>query len=85
MNWNEYEKWVKHLGEWGAEYHKTLRARPVRVRASRLLRLLRHRRVRHRAFALLLEPLRRLRLNAKACLHLGDLVGELVAGVAQYR
>ena len=27
MNWDEYEKWVKHLGEWGAEYHKTLRNR----------------------------------------------------------
>ena len=34
MNWNEYEKWVKHLGEWGAEYHKTLRARPVRAQTK---------------------------------------------------
>ena len=34
MNWDEYEKWVKHLGEWGAEYHKTLRNRPVRAQTK---------------------------------------------------
>ena len=34
MNWDEYECWVKHLGEWGAEYHKTLRERPVRAQTA---------------------------------------------------
>lgn len=34
MNWDEYECWVKHLGEWGAEYHKTLRERPVRAQTT---------------------------------------------------
>ena len=34
MNWDEYERWVKHLGEWGAEYHKTLRERPVRAQTA---------------------------------------------------
>ncbi|MFZ8879186.1 MAG: pyridoxal phosphate-dependent decarboxylase family protein, partial [Paracoccaceae bacterium] len=34
MNWDEYEKWVKYLGEWGAEYHKTLRNRPVRAQTK---------------------------------------------------
>ena len=30
MNWDEYADWGKHIADWGAQYHKTLRDRPVR-------------------------------------------------------
>lgn len=30
MNWDEYADWGKHIADWGAKYHKTLRDRPVR-------------------------------------------------------
>lgn len=31
MNWDEFEDWGRHIAAWGAEYHKTLRDRPVRA------------------------------------------------------
>ncbi len=31
MDWDEYSEWGKHIAAWGAEYHKTLRERPVRA------------------------------------------------------
>ena len=31
MNWDDYAAWGKHIAEWGAQYHKTLRDRPVRA------------------------------------------------------
>ncbi len=31
MNWDEYSEWGKHIAAWGADYHKTLRERPVRA------------------------------------------------------
>jgi aromatic-L-amino-acid decarboxylase len=30
MNWDEFEYWGKHISQWSADYHKTLRDRPVR-------------------------------------------------------
>ena len=30
MNWDEFEKWGRHVATWGAEYHRTLGERPVR-------------------------------------------------------
>ena len=31
MNWDEFEHWGKHISQWSADYHKTLRDRPVRA------------------------------------------------------
>ncbi len=31
MNWDEFAHWGKHIADWGAFYHKTLRDRPVRA------------------------------------------------------
>ena len=31
MDWDEFTKWGKHLSGWAAEYHQTLRDRPVRA------------------------------------------------------
>ncbi len=30
MNWDEFAGWSKEIADWGAQYHKTLRDRPVR-------------------------------------------------------
>lgn len=34
MNWNEFARWGKHISDWGADYHKTLRDRPVRAQTA---------------------------------------------------
>lgn len=34
MNWDEFSAWGKHISDWGAQYHKTLRDRPVRPRSK---------------------------------------------------
>ncbi len=34
MNWDDFAKWSKHLADWGAQYHKTLRTRPVRAQTK---------------------------------------------------
>lgn len=34
MNWDEYADWAGRIGAWGAEYHKTLRDRPVRAQTK---------------------------------------------------
>ena len=34
MDWNEYARWAKEIADWGAEYHHTLRDRPVRAQTS---------------------------------------------------
>jgi aromatic-L-amino-acid decarboxylase len=34
MNWDEFAHWGKHISDWGADYHKTLRDRPVRAQTS---------------------------------------------------
>ena len=34
MNWDEYAHWGKHISQWGADYHKTLRDRPVRAQTT---------------------------------------------------
>lgn len=34
MNWDEFNKWSKQLADWGADYHKTLRDRPVRAQTE---------------------------------------------------
>jgi len=31
MDWNEFARWGSRIAEWGAEYHRTLRDRPVRA------------------------------------------------------
>ena len=31
MDWDEFAHWGKHISDWAADYHKTLRARPVRA------------------------------------------------------
>lgn len=31
MDWDDYAKWSRKFADWGAEYHKTLGARPVRA------------------------------------------------------
>ncbi|MEM8786942.1 MAG: pyridoxal-dependent decarboxylase [Pseudomonadota bacterium] len=31
MNWDEFAEWGRHIADWGAAYHKTLRDRPVRA------------------------------------------------------
>ena len=34
MNWDEFAHWGKHISDWSAEYHKTLRDRPVRAQTA---------------------------------------------------
>ena len=34
MNWDEYARWGKEISDWGANYHKTLRDRPVRAQVA---------------------------------------------------
>lgn len=34
MNWDEFAHWGKHIAQWGADYHKTLRDRPVRAQTA---------------------------------------------------
>lgn len=34
MNWDDYAHWGRHIADWGAEYHKTLRDRPVRAQTA---------------------------------------------------
>lgn len=34
MNWDEFAHWGKHISEWSADYHKTLRDRPVRAQTA---------------------------------------------------
>ena len=34
MNWDEFSGWSKHIADWGAQYHKTLRDRPVRAQTK---------------------------------------------------
>jgi aromatic-L-amino-acid decarboxylase len=35
MNWDEFAGWSKQIADWGAQYHKTLRDRPVRAQTAR--------------------------------------------------
>ncbi|KAG1715254.1 Aromatic-L-amino-acid decarboxylase [Nymphon striatum] len=34
MNWDEFAHWGAHISEWSAQYHKTLRDRPVRPQTA---------------------------------------------------
>lgn len=34
MNWDEFAHWGKHISDWSAQYHKTLRDRPVRAQTA---------------------------------------------------
>lgn len=34
MDWDEFAHWGKHISQWSADYHKTLRDRPVRAQTS---------------------------------------------------
>ena len=34
MNWDDFAEWSKHIADWGAQYHKTLRDRPVRAQTK---------------------------------------------------
>ena len=34
MNWDDFAGWSKHIADWGAQYHKTLRGRPVRAQTK---------------------------------------------------
>ncbi|CUH76335.1 pyridoxal phosphate-dependent decarboxylase family protein [Tropicibacter naphthalenivorans] len=34
MDWDEFSKWGKQIADWGADYHKTLRDRPVRAQTK---------------------------------------------------
>lgn len=34
MNWDEFAHWGKHITQWSADYHKTLRDRPVRAQTA---------------------------------------------------
>jgi len=34
MDWDEFEGWSKHIAEWGAAYHTSLRDRPVRAQTK---------------------------------------------------
>jgi len=34
MNWDEYARWGKEISDWGADYHKTIRDRPVRAQVA---------------------------------------------------
>ncbi|WP_372571832.1 pyridoxal phosphate-dependent decarboxylase family protein [Ruegeria jejuensis] len=34
MDWDDFAHWGKHISDWAAEYHKTLRNRPVRAQTA---------------------------------------------------
>lgn len=34
MDWDEFAHWGNHISDWSAQYHKTLRDRPVRAQTS---------------------------------------------------
>ncbi|ABD56418.1 pyridoxal phosphate-dependent decarboxylase family protein [Jannaschia sp. CCS1] len=34
MNWDDFAHWGRHIADWGAAYHKTLRDRPVRAQTA---------------------------------------------------
>lgn len=34
MNWDEFAHWGKHISDWSADYHKSLRDRPVRAQTA---------------------------------------------------
>ncbi|MDP5217071.1 pyridoxal-dependent decarboxylase [Ruegeria sp. 2205SS24-7] len=34
MDWDEFAHWGKHISDWAADYHKTLRDRPVRAQTA---------------------------------------------------
>ncbi len=34
MNWDEFAHWGKHIADWSADYHKSLRDRPVRAQTA---------------------------------------------------
>ena len=34
MNWDEFAEWSHQIADWGAEYHKTVRDRPVRAQTK---------------------------------------------------
>ena len=34
MNWDEFAHWGKHIADWAADYHTTLRDRPVRAQTA---------------------------------------------------
>lgn len=34
MDWDEFAHWGKHISDWSADYHKTLRDRPVRAQTA---------------------------------------------------
>lgn len=34
MDWDTFEEWSNHIAKWGAQYHKTLRDRPVRAQTA---------------------------------------------------
>lgn len=34
MDWDGFADWSKHIADWGAQYHKTLRDRPVRAQTK---------------------------------------------------
>ena len=34
MDWDEFSDWSKWIAEWGSQYHKTLRDRPVRAKTK---------------------------------------------------
>ncbi|KIN62708.1 Aromatic amino acid decarboxylase [Sulfitobacter noctilucicola] len=34
MDWDEFAGWSKHIADWGAQYHQTLRDRPVRAQTK---------------------------------------------------
>ncbi|NIZ12554.1 pyridoxal-dependent decarboxylase [Phaeobacter sp. HF9A] len=34
MDWDDFAKWSKDIADWGAQYHKTLRDRPVRAQSK---------------------------------------------------
>ncbi|MEP5154766.1 pyridoxal-dependent decarboxylase [Planktotalea sp.] len=34
MNWDDFASWSKRIADWGAQYHKTLRDRPVRAQTK---------------------------------------------------
>ena len=34
MEWDEFAEWGKEISDWGAEYHKSIRTRPVRAQTA---------------------------------------------------
>ena len=34
VDWDEFSDWSKWIAEWGSQYHKTLRDRPVRAKTK---------------------------------------------------